>query len=805
MTIDRFLIDYPVRFTVPPARGVPEGSPGDPGALEDTKPTPRRPRAAETTGDATMMAPRARATAAISELVLAFNPRQRRDRQGRWADEPGDGPGDGPSADLTRSNVDMTTNERQFLSDYVEDGRSYREINDALRGQREMTPEMADKVARLDGLAGRARLDGDATLYRAMSVKVRDPIMGQLIEGEGTIADPGYGSASGDRGAVEDFKGTTDNTVVFEIQARKGQPVLVLGDDLSETAMMQTAQEVLLPRGYRLRIDSVSNRRRSGQTVWTVKATYEGADSPAITAAFNPHQLRGPDGKWIKMPTHLRKERRRERDRARREAKKAAERDADAPSGERASDRDTDNTYRRQRDQFNRQVLDEAINAQNDNAFENDPDPELDDRLDQLQRAFAGGRPQDADEHADALHTRLAERYPGAAQLDRPRRREPEPPPDQLDQVEVQRKLRDALDDYNAEVFALAREWVDTLGDDDSPEATELRQQFDALRRAFIQNDPDQADRVVPGLLDALVEMGQQRYELPVKPTESDVATQIVNLRLAGPRRKSNPLLASNAPAADRRAALAQAAAQGEAGDEFIGQGAMGETKRVMFNDGTQAIYKKAKADWGMSADITWTPKQQTDAEELASLVGGALGLRAPAVQRISDDELYMELVEDAAPATSRFFSRDAPDHTLVPGEILGSDDGFRMGLLDVLVGNPDRHGFNWMVDDQDRLYPIDHGLAFVNLKGTNFSDAGRSPFAREHFIHPDGRFKENILSRRDVRWLRQQVEALAPEFLRVGQPALYTQVQNRLRQLEIRARGGSQHQLPAPREENEQ
>lgn len=235
------------------------------------------------------------AQAAINAL-LRYNPRQPRDGDGRWTDG-----SPGGSADLTRTNVELSDGDRQFLSDYVEDGRSYREINDALRGQRELTREMADKVARLDGITADAQLDSDTTLYRAMSVKSTDRLMGDIIRGSGTITDPGYGSASGDRDAVEDFKGTTDNTVVFEIKARKGQPVLVLGDDLSDTAMMQTPQEVLLPRGYRLRIDKVSSRRRDGQMVWTVQATYEGADPQAITAAFNPHQRRGDDGKWIKM------------------------------------------------------------------------------------------------------------------------------------------------------------------------------------------------------------------------------------------------------------------------------------------------------------------------------------------------------------------------------------------------------------------------------------------------------------------------------------------------------------------------
>lgn len=1061
------------------------------------------------------------ARAAIGALLLRYNPAQRRDSDGKWTDGPGG------NADLTRSNVDMSADERQFLSDYVEDGATYRRINDALRGQTPVTPEMADKVKRLDNLVGRASLDGDATLYRAMSVKSTDPIMGQVFSSDGgSWTDPGFGSASGDRSAVDDFRGVGDQAIVFEISAKKGQPVLVLGDDLSDRAMMQTPQEVLLPRGYRLEFDSVSSRRRDGIMVHTVKATladpdplveafafnpnqrrgpdgrwikmgggtpaavdapgaklrrgidsgvakaellsggqmatvqlvrfndgsravrktagrvpsgrspkdqadaeelsakvaqavgvktpaivrtgdaqthaeyvddgvpgmmmagwqadqladtpqglrlglldflivnpdrnpgnwltdddgnihaidhgfawddelesaygspfarrFTGPENPltpddmarlrprlealrpefermghtdwydsmmlsfnwaaervkgeepllefafnpnqrrgpklppgssetsngpggteappefgvvtettgdpslglrvrAATAAmelfgFNPHQLRGPDGKWIKMPTADLRNRRNERARARRAAKKAEKAAAAARPESDAPDQ-ADAAHRRNRDDFNQKVAIEAVNVQNDNEFDGKPDARLDNRLDHLQKAIERNDPLVADEWADDLHQLLANDYPEVALPIKPRPPAPEGQSVQIDEAALMQRFKDALDDYNAEIHVMGKAWVDMLRDPEvraDPDSgldhvtdevvNELGSNVLALRKAILNSDGDMADLFAAQIRRILVSQQLQAdHDFPQQPTIQELRNEaIAQARgVPVPPSKTSGLLTSGAPVADRIAALRAAAAAGTWGEEPIGQGAMGETKKVVFNDGTRAVYKKAKGDWaGSIAGDPWTPKHQTDAEEMASLVGAALGLRAPAVQRISDDEINMELVENAGPAMNRFFDKTAPDYVRVPDDLMGTDDALLMGLFDTLIDNPDRHGFNWMVDDQNRIFPIDHGLSFMNLKGSRESVAARSPFAKEYFVTPDGRYKENILTKRDIEYVRQQLAPLQAEFDRIGRQSWGVAMMQRLDNLSLRAKGGASHQLPAPRQE---
>lgn len=638
---------------------------------------------------------------------------------------------------------------------------------------------------------------------------------------------------------------------------------------------------------------------------------------------FNPHQLRGPDGKWVKMPTYLRKERRRERDRKRREDKRAerdggkaaqpwrdtempiselldiamvnrldpaspkiqaladdirkngitrrlqvedspkglflgdghhrllAAREAGldkvpvrifdaSPEGRRAANEamrnDGDNDqlqvgspapapepindraaevgtsaqrkYREARDRFNREMVDHGQFQVNDNDFDGVDDPALALDLRSLKAALVRGDDLEADEAADRLRHGLAQRYP---HVDVP------PIPDEADfdpEMRAQRALREALDRYNAEIHSDALEWVAEANEPDvdwslwglsdaqgAVFADALNERTARLGAAIQDGVSAAADRAAARLRQLFVETGvRPDHDFNSLPTIEEFREQGRVLRPA-PARKDNPLLTGGSSHSERLAQLEQAVATGVWGEEELGQGAMGETKKQLLNDGTTVINKRAKGTWPYGG-VDWTAIQQTDAEELSALVGSALGLRSPAVQRVDDTTINMEFVPDATPAFNRYWDRDATDFLRVPGDVLGSDDGLRMGLLDVLIGNPDRHGYNWMVDDDNRLYPIDNGLAFVNLKGTNASDAGRSPFAAEYFITPDGRFKDNILSRRDIQWVREQMEALAPQFQRVGQPAWYTQIQNRLRQLEIRARGGNQHQLPAPQGE---
>lgn len=365
----------------------------------------------------------------------------------------------------------------------------------------------------------------------------------------------------------------------------------------------------------------------------------------------------------------------------------------------------------------------------------------------------------------------------------------------------AQARLREEMDDYHAEMWALGQAWVDMLKDNGDLDP-ELADAVQGLKKGIVAGMPDQADRNAQRVRELLIDGGHQNeHDLPVVPTLEPAGPAIQK----PPQRTTPALISTDAPYAQRWLALQQAATQGVWSEDHIGQGIMGDTRRILFKDGTPAIAKRAKGDYPLGGHgRDWSPKDQTDAEELAAVTGGALGLRAPAVSRVAEDEIHMEYVEGARPAQDRFFDRDGIDWLRVPDDILGSDDGFKMGLFDTLIDNPDRHGYNWMVDDQDRIYPIDHGLSFTNTRGPLGSAASRSPFAREYFVDAaTGRYKENSLTPRDIQYISEQIEAMRPEFERLGRDLWHDVMRIRLNQLSRLAKGRVNN-FPAPQSDTE-
>jgi hypothetical protein len=403
------------------------------------------------------------------------------------------------------------------------------------------------------------------------------------------------------------------------------------------------------------------------------------AATAMLELAFNPHQRRGPDGRWIKMPTNELKRPRRPR---KSRAAKAVE--APAPAGTRSEELPPINLpdpmaeYRRIRDEYNDNVLSVAryVTDRND---------------------LAGRR-----------DVPLAEYLADAEQ----------PDGEFFNQDDAVDALRSLLDGQYTDV---------AIGLDRPPYKPETR-------------------------------------PVPVLPP--------------GPRTQGGNRPPLTDPYESRRQALDNSVRSGINGQDFIGGGAMGDTRRVRLADGTEAIYKRAMGEWTAG----WGKREQTDAEELGAMVAAAVGVRAPAIQRADDDNLYMEVMPGGS-AMSRNLYR-------VPNELADSPQGMRMGLLDTLLNNVDRHGGNWMVDEQGQIAAIDHGLAFKE-SATGRSSATRSRFSTDHFIDDAGEYRDrNPLSRLDIEIARQQLEATRSRFEELGRGAWYGQVLDRLDKLSARAAG---------------
>jgi hypothetical protein len=223
---------------------------------------------------------------------------------------------------------------------------------------------------------------------------------------------------------------------------------------------------------------------------------------------------------------------------------------------------------------------------------------------------------------------------------------------------------------------------------------------------------------------------------------------------------------AGGVPAADPRATLARGIKSGIADRQRLGDGASATVERVTFNDGSEAVRKYTRKVLGRSA------KDQNDAEELAAKVAQAIGVKAPAVLRVSDAEILMEYEPDHMPAAS--WLRGAETERLAT-----TPQGQRMGLLDLLISNPDRHPGNYLVsDDQSEITAIDHGFAWEDLED----------FYPSVFLRSYGRTAP--LSPEDVETLRPRLQALRGDFEQLGHADWHDSVMEMFEHIAPRAVG---------------
>lgn len=175
-------------------------------------------------------------------------------------------------------------------------------------------------------------------------------------------------------------------------------------------------------------------------------------------------------------------------------------------------------------------------------------------------------------------------------------------------------------------------------------------------------------------------------------------------------------------PADPFKATVRDAATPGKVAERAkLSGGQSADTELVTLTDGRKVVHKRA-SDWGMIADpdVRADIIASADAEELASLLGQAIGAPVARVARANAEAVWVEYIADARIGVDGFY--DSPG-------------GIRLGLLDVLTANADRNGGNWLVVD-GRLVGIDHGSGWLAQRlGDTPDEAARyavnSPFGR--------------------------------------------------------------------------
>jgi hypothetical protein len=230
--------------------------------------------------------------------------------------------------------------------------------------------------------------------------------------------------------------------------------------------------------------------------------------------------------------------------------------------------------------------------------------------------------------------------------------------------------------------------------------------------------------------------------------------------------------------------------ATGEASAVVLGGGLSARTELVTFNDGFQAVRKT------VTDDTVRDPRETADAEELASIFAARLGVPAPEVVRSSRDTVYMAYVDNARTGGEIFGAGVLTKDEMVSSglaDLVASVPGRRLGLFDFAIGNTDRNGGNYLLDDSGRLVAIDHGWAWQGADPLSLSLVTQAnDFMRGMLSLPEGGGVSGSMdfSRADVEHLRQVLEGMRPEFARLRRLSFYADAHDRLDILERHATG---------------
>ncbi|MEE2045632.1 hypothetical protein Q7689_20020, partial [Nocardiopsis tropica] len=212
--------------------------------------------------------------------------------------------------------------------------------------------------------------------------------------------------------------------------------------------------------------------------------------------------------------------------------------------------------------------------------------------------------------------------------------------------------------------------------------------------------------------------------------------------------------------------------------EQLVEDGSDGNTSLMRFENGAQAVYK--------DTEETTFARERADAEQLASLVGRAIGANVPGVLRIGEYELFMHFMN----GVSGFTHLDNPRSPL-----LNTRDGHVLGLLDLLIANGDRNPGNWLDQGNGHVAGIDHGKAWFKYEHTPEDPTDLEGLAYINGMRPFYDFEANAwianpLTRADIRFLRTRLAGLYGEFVRLGRSDWFDEMMERFDMLARNARG---------------
>jgi len=280
------------------------------------------------------------------------------------------------------------------------------------------------------------------------------------------------------------------------------------------------------------------------------------------------------------------------------------------------------------------------------------------------------------------------------------------------------------------------------------------------------------------------------------------------------------------------RDAIAQLATEPHMDAGPLSGGGVATTRRLDYGAGRYLVHKRFGRGTNMSTFHS-SAKRRASAEYLASRVAEAVDAPAPVVvkDRMDDRAVYMGYVPGDLGEVHE------PDDMAGPRFFLArTESGLRIGLLDVLIRNEDRHSSNWIMSHDPepsagapslvrRPVAIDHSETFEEGQGVQMAAAaprGRQfvlPWEDASYIgfsgawlqrgahvwtpgqgqgyDPDvGFYRTNPLHRDDVPVLRARLEALRPEFQQEGMLGAYMLMMRRFDGVAAHAGGAARMYL---------
>lgn len=191
--------------------------------------------------------------------------------------------------------------------------------------------------------------------------------------------------------------------------------------------------------------------------------------------------------------------------------------------------------------------------------------------------------------------------------------------------------------------------------------------------------------------------------------------------------------------------------------------GAFGEVEFRQYPNGQKLVYKKIYA-----GDL----EEEIRNEVQASLIARALGAPVPAVVRDPDDPdgLLMEYIDEPVRYRTDFW-RGGTDRAAAKLDAQDTPSGRMLGLLDLLIGNRDRHDQNMLFQEDGGVVGVDHGRSFQAawFRGAPETLSPGEFGATAHFARAlvgidNGRWVQRYFSKAAILEARRRIEAIKDE-----------------------------------------